>query len=915
MILLPGPGALLDRARFAEGPLAALAGSLTADLDRLLPDEDVFIPREKAKLTRHGGRCARDGVLLEFDPRQPRRHRCPSCGAVYDDEAHYLWWVMGYQLWLAERAVHAAVLWRLRGDARHERLSWAILQGLAERYPAYPNQDNVLGPTRVFFSTYLESIWLLQLSIALSALEEGRPTAGGDRIRDIIIEPSSRIIAAFNEGGSNRQVWNSAAVLAASILLKDPGRADRALHGPGGLTQHLREGLLEDGTWFEGENYHLFAHRGLWYLVSLAEWAGFPVAGEDAARFERGFVAPLRSALPDFTFPSRRDSQYRASLRQWRVAESLELGLARSPGSADLARGLAAVYGDAPVGDAARWRSTAEAERNVPGVRLTRADLGWKSLLFAVPRLPDAEVPPPASVLLERQGFGILRRNSGRTYVALDYGESGGSHGHPDRLNLWLVHGEQRVFEDVGTGSYVERSLHWYRSTLAHNAPLVDGRSQGPVPGRLRAWDERVDCGWIDADVHLARGVLVRRSVVACRDHLVDRVEWSAPGDVTLDLPMHVDGDLAEAAWTEAGLAGGDGLEDGFPFVVRAETAGPRATASIVAEGVHGVTHVTGPHGWWRAVAPGPPGAGPRRFLLLRSRGASGRITSVWSWQGPVAVTFRDEGTLTVTSERTWTHVPRDRGWVVEGAGTSIALSGARALTADAAPARPAPTEGAEPLTIPAVTASSEVGHLIAHSSGALRFRLDERHYRRTEAPWSGAGSPTAVVALAADAAALYLEVAVTKKEVFFAPPGDDNPLDNEHPDTNSDGVQVHLAWGEDPGRTATWLMVPDPGSSGVRVSSREAPGAVSATWRRRDDGWQLLARMDRAVLGLGTRFRLGVIVNEMPPWRERRRGQLVLGGARDEWAYLRGDRHDAQLIPMIFTPETADRPRTAGPQ
>jgi hypothetical protein len=40
----------------------------------------------------------------------------------------------------------------------------------------------------------------------------------------------------------------------------------------------------------------------------------------------------------------------------------------------------------------------------------------------------------------------------------------------------------------------------------------------------------------------------------------------------------------------------------------------------------------------------------------------------------------------------------------------------------------------------------------------------------------------------------------------------------------------------------------------------------------------------------------LDVLVNEAPPDRERRRGQLVLGGLTSpaERAYLAGDRHDA---------------------
>src|SRR5687768_18319992 len=35
---------------------------------------------------------------------------------------------------------------------------------------------------------------------------------------------------------------------------------------------------------------------------------------------------------------------------------------------------------------------------------------------------------------------------------------------------------------------------------------------------------------------------------------------------------------------------------------------------------------------WWRAVAPGPPGAGDRQLSLVQVRAEQGSITSVWSW-------------------------------------------------------------------------------------------------------------------------------------------------------------------------------------------------------------------------------------------------------------------------------------------
>src|SRR5690606_11315170 len=160
------------------------------------------------------------------------------------------------------------------------------------------------------------------------------------------------IIASYDEGRSNRQVWNDAALIAAGRLLDERSLVVRALSGPSGVLSHIEHGLLSDGTWYEGENYHFFAHRGLWYGVTMAECAGIDIPRALADRFQEGFAAPLATVLPDLTFPSRRDSQYGISLRQWRFAESFELGLARSA-DPRLATALRALYepGAAPVRD------------------------------------------------------------------------------------------------------------------------------------------------------------------------------------------------------------------------------------------------------------------------------------------------------------------------------------------------------------------------------------------------------------------------------------------------------------------------------------------------------------------------------------------------------------------------------------
>jgi hypothetical protein len=53
-----------------------------------------------------------------------------------------------------------------------------------------------------------------------------------------------------------------------------------------------------------------------------------------------------------------------------------------------------------------------------------------------------------------------------------------------------------------------------------------------------------------------------------------------------------------------------------------------------------------------------------------------------------------------------------------------------------------------------------------------------------------------------------------------------------------------------------------------------------------------------------GETFGIEVVVNDMAPDRTRRRGQLVLSGARGETTYLRGDREDAARFFRIRLPD-----------
>ncbi|WP_411280133.1 heparinase II/III family protein [Gemmatimonas sp.] len=921
--------------------LAPTIQGLAAELEPLLLGE-LPIPRQKARLTRAGGRCPVHGVLLEFDPRSPHAHRCKRCDRAYTGVEHDDWWAMGAQLYTAERAVHAATLYALRGEPKHAALAVRILSELADRYGQWPNRDNVLGPTRPFFSTYLESIWLLNICHALDLLDAAiAPGAGpvGARLREQLIAPSAALIASFHEATSNRQVWNEVAVLSAFRVLDDQRAFQRRLEASDGLLKLMEQGLLADGSWYEGENYHFFAHRALWYGMQLLAAAGLSLPAALGDRYASGFVTPFLGLLPDETIPSRRDSPYAVSIRQWRFAEWCELGHAHRA-DPRLAGLLSRLYdGSLTHHSNARARSTADAERNEGPSALSRADLSWRSVLMASAQPVPAASVAPASVVLPSQGLAVLRREHGQVYVALEGGHSGSGHGHPDRLALTLHTGPERWLQDPGTGSYVERTLYWYRSTLAHHAPLVNGGSQPTGSATLVAFEDRGGMGWIQKRASIGQGLRATRTIVVCEGYCVDLLEWgrdpavaesasaaAASDDITITLP--VCGDALRTtpfAFAPTLRPGAGGLEDGFDFLHHVESVAIEGTAvidaiAVTASGAPGhranaqlLFAANVPTTLIRARTPGAPGCNETVRHAVELHGPTGRLVSVWHWktseehpavhrvlldarsgaapggeapgESPVARITTADGTTAV-------HGPAPHGWHIEllarHARSSVDLEGlvtdsfapigaeANADRIDAAVA------SATPLSLP------------------LHMILGEAHYLRTEQSWNEAGSPTATVHVALVEGRVHVEV-VAHTGVVVPPDGVDNPLDNERAQVNADGVQWY--WGTTDGRWGQAALCTPSGST--VLMTRLVPGdwplpEAACTALADDRGWRVRFEWKLADLPIASdgTITFDLVVNERPANRIRRRGQLLLSGrlaahpSAGAYAYLRGDRH-----------------------
>jgi hypothetical protein len=537
---------LREHAWYARG-----FANLRAPADELLR-RGIEIPHEKGFVFYET--CPADNTPLRMDPFKPHEHVCPTCGQHYTGEPYDRAWISFYQMYLSQRAVEMGIAYQVTGDAAYADAIRFILGDYARHYEAYPLADCVLGPTRLFQSTYIESLWLASLAAAADFALDCIPEDEWRLIRDELLIPAARVILDYDEGDNNRQAMNNAGIGFVGILCDEPSFVEYALRGPHGWLHHLEHSVLADGLWYEGDNYHFATLPAMANLADALSRNGLDLYRIEAGdrTFKQMFDGPLLDLYPDLTFPARKDSRFGSPIAQRWYAGLYELAY-RQYGDPVYGRLLRTMY----ARGSAETRVLANAAGFIdvlPGAPADRERLDWRGFLNAVPDLGDETgIPVRTSVNMTGTGLGILRQDDGKTYVSVDYGHYGGGHGHPDRLQLNFYARGRRWLADWGTGNYYFDHLRWYRSTISHNTVVVDGRTQLPVTGESRRFGVTPDQQLIVSEVsEVYPGVRFRRSAVLLSpDLLLDRFDVEADRPHRFDWVVHPD---AESALETSGL-------------------------------------------------------------------------------------------------------------------------------------------------------------------------------------------------------------------------------------------------------------------------------------------------------------------------------------------------------------------------
>lgn len=369
---------------------------------------------------------------------------------------------------------------------------------------------------RLFHQALTDAVWGVPIAHSIlnlagrAQLDETLPmlddmVAGARRARDAMVAQdkfSSNYTAWFNALGA------TASQAASAVRGEEWDGADEWLTGEYGQFTHLHVSTGEDGWEWEGSTYyHGFVLRA--YLLSLRGYD--PAAVPD--RLEAMIAALAGIATDGGILPALHDGPYR---RVPLALEWLEI--------AALARQFTSAVDLSAVAAHAR----AEVGPEYDGLE-DRFD-GWFS---GAPRTGSSPARDFTSCYAVVRTAGI--------HAVLDHGPHGGSHGHHDKLALYLYGATTPWQPDPGQVPYghAQWRAH-YKSVVSHPTVRIDGLEPAEATGELTHDDGSVTAavdGWYD-------GVRATRQLIAADNYLLDIVRVTADREREIVLQFRPDADL-----------------------------------------------------------------------------------------------------------------------------------------------------------------------------------------------------------------------------------------------------------------------------------------------------------------------------------------------------------------------------------
>lgn len=570
--------------------------------------------------------CPDHGVRLDWRWNSPGHHHCPVDGAIFTGEPYDGGWWRGLNGLNAKACHELGLLWLLTDEDVYLQKVRELLLGYAEQYPDYEVHGGIPynGPGKANAQTLCEANCNLDFALGYDCIRDALSQGEQNVIEERLLHEGARFLMEHRgKQLHNHEVKIGATIGIIGLIINEPQYLEFAVEGKYGLRDQLRQGVLEEGLWFEGSvHYHFYALQAFLQFEKLACGTPFSLAGEPNLAKMLSF--PLTLLDEKGCFPRINDCM----AGQERLTHSHLYEFAYRQ------------YGDPAYADALHKIYRGKA----------RDDLD--ALLYGVAQLPAERTNPmPEEVHAAKAGLTLYRDNPHGHQLLVKHSPYGGEHDHYDRLGLSLTRAGVELLPDLGTTGYGAK-LHYdyYKNSATHNTLVIEQANQPPaIPyllshhssAHVKLLDVEVD--WrlhypgldsytrVQWDEAAYRGIKFRRILLWLDEALVEVDLVSNPHARQMDLVWLIRGELADKSfrWQKITNPIAVGPLARLQHCASLAIAGTLALNYCIEAAVPFQQWLYGNGELLTGRAPDNPATRDLTYLLLRSREPQGRSVMV----------------------------------------------------------------------------------------------------------------------------------------------------------------------------------------------------------------------------------------------------------------------------------------------
>lgn len=424
----------------------------------------------------HNYFCPKDGGLLKFDLNRPTDHVCTVCGHTYHDELFNQVWNYMYRNEAAVNCIKTSLLYRVTGEEQYLDYLKKTVMFYADHYLEFPlhNKEGLYfdslqtmkwGAGRIMPQGLNECIFIIRLVFALELSKDEFTQEEKEILHNKLFINVYELLKPQIHKVHNIACWYDCAIGVMGLFSEDSHMLDTAFNGELNVRRQVREGVTEDGFWYEGSiHYNFFTLEGLSNLLLFCKLYDYNFGPEEKT-IEKMFKAAYYLAFDNQQFPNPNDGWPNINLKTYSQIYAIGakvLGLGSEIGQIltnivhdDCERGTV------PLSKPYFYKNSISLEQ-----------------LILVPEVINMQPTKLEHKSMDYQASNFAMLRNDRINVFLKYGHNGPSHAHPDKMNIEVVIDNKSLSRDLSNSGYGNTLCNeWHRQSLSHNTVVIGGES------------------------------------------------------------------------------------------------------------------------------------------------------------------------------------------------------------------------------------------------------------------------------------------------------------------------------------------------------------------------------------------------------------------------------------------------------